>query len=533
MKKTILSILLVLGTAFIHQTLAFCGFYVARAEAQLFNKTSQVILVRNGDQTTVTMSSDFKGNVSEFAMVIPVPVVLKRNDIKVVDRRIFDLLDAYSGPRLVEYTDASPCQRYFSEDLSVVKMASTRSKRESAPAAEESEQNDYKVAIVARYTVGEYDIQILNALQSDGLARWLNDHGYKVPESAAEMLEPYIKGNMKFFVVKVNLDEQKASGTNLLRPIQITYNSHKFMLPIRLGMANGEGMQDMIIYTFTPKGRVEPVNYRSLRMPTDRNVPVFVKDNFGSFYTSLYKENLRKEGNDNIFLEYAWDLSGQNQMKCDPCASEPPLYSEIREAGVNWLQTGGWNGYTGSLFFTRMHVSYDRRNFPQDLVFQETPDRTNFQCRYVLNHPAPYYENCEAWSSYQEDKVARRKKELRELAALTGWDVSRYSDYPFTFQGYRAPAPPDDRKGYVEPKVPTPDQHTMPLNTPTVPSAIPLPEGPIAFSPVSDSVIQINQEEFLSSEISGDKRAESIPWGWMAVVACTGLAVYTGSRTKS
>ena len=84
------------------QVQAFCGFYVARADAKLFNKTSQVILVRNGDRSTITMSSDFQGNVSDFAMVIPVPTVLQRDDIKVVERRIFDQFDAYSGPRLVE-----------------------------------------------------------------------------------------------------------------------------------------------------------------------------------------------------------------------------------------------------------------------------------------------------------------------------------------------------------------------------------------------------------------------------------------------
>jgi hypothetical protein len=466
-------------------------------------------------------------------MVIPVPVVPKRNDIKVVDRRIFDLLDAYSGPRLVEYTDASPCRQYDYEEAIVVKTANLRSSREAASAAEDKKRESYKVAIVASYTVGEYDIQILNALQSDGLARWLNDHGYKVPDQAAEMLEPYIKGNMKFFVVKVNLEEQRASGTSLLRPIQLSYTSPKFMLPIRLGMANGEGMQDMIIYTFTPKGRVEPVNYRSLRMPTDRNVPVFVKDNFGSFYTSLYKENLRKEGNDNIFLEYAWDLSGQNQMKCDPCASEPPLYNEIREAGVDWLRTGGPTGYSGSLFFTRMHVSYDRSHFPQDLVFQETPDRNNFQCRYILNHPAPFYENCEEWKNYQEEKVIRRKKELRELAALTGWDISRYSNYPNTFSGYSAPKQPDDRKGFVEPRESTPTPRIVPENRSAVPPSMRVQEDPVARLNIVDSVFEIKQHDFLGEYPYDSGNDKQFPWGWMGLAAITGLAAYTAGKSKS
>ena len=35
---------------------------------------------------------------------------------------------------------------------------------------------------------------------------------------------------------------------------------------------------------------------------------------------------------------------------------------------------------------TRLHVRYDDAHFPEDLVFQETADRTNFQGRYVLRH---------------------------------------------------------------------------------------------------------------------------------------------------
>src|SRR5687767_2553126 len=97
---------------------AFCGFYVARADVKLFNKSSQVILVRDGNRNVVTMSSDFQGDVKDFAMVVPVPVILKEKDIRIADRTIFDKLDAYSGPRLVEYHDPNPCDPVRLYDLS-------------------------------------------------------------------------------------------------------------------------------------------------------------------------------------------------------------------------------------------------------------------------------------------------------------------------------------------------------------------------------------------------------------------------------
>jgi len=58
---------------------AFCGFYVAKADTALFNKSSQVVMVRDGNRNVVTMASDYQGKAKDFAMVIPVPTVLKKN----------------------------------------------------------------------------------------------------------------------------------------------------------------------------------------------------------------------------------------------------------------------------------------------------------------------------------------------------------------------------------------------------------------------------------------------------------------------
>src|SRR3984957_9153109 len=88
---------------------AFCGFYVAQADSKLFNSSSKVILARDGDQTAITMASDFEGDVKEFAVVVPVPTFIERKQIGVVDPKTIDHLDRYTAPRLVEYHDEDPC----------------------------------------------------------------------------------------------------------------------------------------------------------------------------------------------------------------------------------------------------------------------------------------------------------------------------------------------------------------------------------------------------------------------------------------
>ena len=64
---------------------SFCGFYVARGDAKIFNKASKVVLVRDEDRTVLTMANDFKGDPKEFAVVVPVPTVLQKGQIHVGD----------------------------------------------------------------------------------------------------------------------------------------------------------------------------------------------------------------------------------------------------------------------------------------------------------------------------------------------------------------------------------------------------------------------------------------------------------------
>ena len=88
---------------------AFCGFYVAQADAKLFNKSSKVVLARDGEKTAITMANDYQGDAKEFAVVIPVSSFIERKQIGVVDMPTIDHLDTFTAPRLVEYHDDDPC----------------------------------------------------------------------------------------------------------------------------------------------------------------------------------------------------------------------------------------------------------------------------------------------------------------------------------------------------------------------------------------------------------------------------------------
>src|SRR5678815_68701 len=82
---------------------AFCGFYVAGSNKKMFNDATQVVLMRDGTRTVLAMQNDYRGPLEDFAMVVPVPVVLKEADVKILDKAVFARLDSLGSPRLVEY----------------------------------------------------------------------------------------------------------------------------------------------------------------------------------------------------------------------------------------------------------------------------------------------------------------------------------------------------------------------------------------------------------------------------------------------
>lgn len=395
---------------------AFCGFYVGKADANLFNDASQVVLVRDGDRTTITMRNQYEGDLNEFAMVVPVPEVLPEESIKVVDDVLFQRIDAYSAPRLAEYYDANPC-----DALRERKSMALRAPQSLAmDAAIGKVEEEHGVTVEATYTIGEYDVVILSAKESDGLETWLRENGYRIPEGAAQALAPYIRQDLKFFVAKVNLAEQAKTGSTYLRPMQFRFRTEKFMLPIRLGMLNARGPQDLVLWVLTRTGRVEATNYRTVRLPANMDIPTYVKGDFRTFYKALFGEQAKREDYRVVFTEYVWNMSW-----CDPCAANPLTPAELRGLGVDWAAASGRRAPRAQpVMLTRLHLRYTARTFPEDLVFQETKDRANYQARYVLRHPAKVAADaCPAVGPYLDRVAARRDREAIALATLTGWDV--------------------------------------------------------------------------------------------------------------
>jgi hypothetical protein len=352
---------------------AFCGFYVSGADQEMFNNATMVVMMREGTKTVLSMRNNYEGPPEDFAMVIPVPQVLKEENVKVLKDEVFNKVDALAAPRLVEYWEQDPCYGPVYDDESIA-MPTSVEERSMRPRFKRD--RDTGVKIEAQFDVGEYNVVILSAKESNGLETWLKQEKYNIPEGAAPVLKPYIEGGQYFFVAKVN--PQKVTfekGMARLSPLRFHYDSEEFSLPVRLGLLNAKGHQDLIVHILARETRYEVANYKNVAIPTNLFVDTTVRDDFAAFYVSLFDWVLQNNPGA-VITEYAWASNS-----CDPCPTPPLQDPELMTLGGDVVvgKPGSTNveleqslgSYNWVL--TRLHARYTIDDLKDDLVFRAAP----------------------------------------------------------------------------------------------------------------------------------------------------------------
>jgi hypothetical protein len=377
---------------------AFCGFYVSGSGQKLTADATQVVLMRDGTRTVLSMQNDYKGPLEDFAMVIPVPVVLHEKDVKTLSSEVLEHVESLGSPRLVEYWEEDPCA------IAKVERAMAGAAMSKMPADKDDSAMPSKkssVKIEAKFDVAEYQILILSATDSTGLETWLTQNHYKIPTGAEPLLRPYVEGGSKFFVAKVDPKKVKmVDGHATLSPIRFHYDSEDFTLPIRLGMANANGKQDLIVNILSKDKRFEVANYKNVFVPTNFDVRSTVKSRFGEFYAALFDKTI--EANPGaVVTEYAWTAT--RGYHCDPCTEYDVSDQDMMTLGGDVIG----NGIENDFVLTRLHARYGKTEMKDDLRFREAKPMTGgretyakdgieygakpsdenfFQARYAVRH---------------------------------------------------------------------------------------------------------------------------------------------------
>ncbi len=188
------------------------------------------------------------------------------------------------------------------------------------------------VTLEAQFSVGEYDIVVLGARQAAALETWLLDNGYKIPPKAEPLLRPYVASGSKFFVAKVNAKRVTfEEGRALLSPLRVTYEADALRLPVRLGLVNSGGEQDLIVHVLALDQRYEVANRPNATIPTNLEVSDATRADFGGFYRALF-DATRKANPGAVVTEYAWQATN-----CDPCPGPVLSATDLATLGADVL----------------------------------------------------------------------------------------------------------------------------------------------------------------------------------------------------
>ena len=352
---------------------AFCGTYVGGAGSEYFNEYAQVAVVRQGTQSTLTIMNDIQTDsqeVGSFALVVPVPEVITADTANVLESDVFDRLDAYSQPRLVRYE----CSDFEYEDQEMWQDGGSSTGGD--PTA-----GGGGVEIEAHFVEGEYEIFVVSATGSEGLYTWLNDNSFYVPAQSQDLLQTYIDQGLYFMAAKVSeasLSNFGIESGSTLSPLQITYNSSAFQIPIRIGTLNSKSAQDVVVYVINDYnlGYAAISNYREFSFE-DECMWESDGEEFGYFVSHQFTEAYEEEDSAGWMLEYAWGGGG-----CDPCSGTPPPQEDLVSLGLDSELV-----HYGQYYFSRLHARYTPQQATEELMLYHTNIFEQSQIRYIEYEP--------------------------------------------------------------------------------------------------------------------------------------------------
>src|SRR5262249_16122546 len=194
---------------------------------------------------------------------------------------------------------------------------------------------------------------------------------------------------------------QMLDGHAARSPIRFHYDSEEFALPIRLGMANSQGKQDLIVNIISADKRYEVANYRNVFIPTNFDVKNDVKTRFAEFYAALFDKTIEVNPGA-VVTEYAW--TAVPNYHCDPCTDADISNPDLMTLGGDVV---GGRIAQGNFVLTRLHARYGKADMKDDLRFRAAspvtggreqwsqngleyganPSAQNFfQARYAVRH---------------------------------------------------------------------------------------------------------------------------------------------------
>ncbi|HVJ14580.1 MAG TPA: DUF2330 domain-containing protein, partial [Polyangiaceae bacterium] len=313
---------------------AFPGFIAGKKETPRVH-SSQVAIMKRDATTVVSVMPDYEGSLEPFAVVLAVPADAGQDHVITLKREFIDRLDSISAPRFHEYWEQDPCdpgpvEQEWERNLKVQGGGFLGGGAISG--GEKKVAKELFIDVTAKQKEGEYTITVLG--EGESPVPWLKGKGYTPPAGVEAAIAPYLAAKMRFAVAEVDTKRIELIGGDRaqLSPIRFYTEQPYDTLPVKIGMVNAapNEKQELLVYTIDPEQQYEAKNYANMFPPTNIEIDFAAKERMGEFYNNLH-DIIQQKHPKTFLIEYAWNNEGCGK----PCATEPPLISELLSLGAD------------------------------------------------------------------------------------------------------------------------------------------------------------------------------------------------------
>jgi MYXO-CTERM domain-containing protein len=321
---------------------AFPGVLVAKDDAPRAVSSTALVLMQHQGVAVVTLFAEYRGPLTAFAFVMPVPPDVSVRAVRTVKRSLLARVEAVSAPRFHRFYEQDPCdggdvQQSWDEHLKAQGPGFL------APPGLPPLDRHYAVSNAIGLPVeptfkgaeSEFRYQELAFKAPEALRASLAASGYRIDDAALSALARAVHAGHKLLLAEVSLAHVELAPGDRVKLGGIRFVTHALPAasPEALGALAAHEAEDWFAYVLARGTRYEVQNQENAFVPASIAVAPPVAEHLATAYDALFDAFAARHPRAFV-SEYAWSTSGCGE----PCPDVPLAPDELLTLGGDVLE---------------------------------------------------------------------------------------------------------------------------------------------------------------------------------------------------
>ncbi len=329
-----------------------CGGFFCSATNPVNQAAERIIFAKNADETvTAVIEIQYQGPSASFSWLLPISSVPTGDQIAVASNVAFQRLQQATNP---QYNLVTRVEGECDVDRQL-RGASGDAQASAGPNLDAGGKGG-GVTVEASGLVGAFEWTVISldeALTSpaDAAVEWLRDNGYDVPAGAPGLLGPYLEDGLYLLALRL----KKGADAGSIRPIVLTYDADRPMIPIKLTAVAANDDMGVLAWLLGDAQAV-PQNYYSLELNEARINWFSASAN----YNQVVTEAADDAGGQGFVTEMAGEtasLAGVVWSESDELQLQY-VKNQVTDAGVYNTAVGSYQSYDGFWDVVQAHATF-------------------------------------------------------------------------------------------------------------------------------------------------------------------------------